>query len=440
MDSEAQALGSEADQLDADIDTTLDSITPPSPAPLSPIPKAQPLMELPTLSALLDNKLDSFLARLLEASQQSNERIGAKLDAMITQMQVFDARLVVVERGVAETNEAVANVRQHVADIKKAVDLSNTSPNGAGAVETIFLDGVAARLESLVLGVEAVKIPVAEPRPIPVAVVEEVQELSAFSDIAARLESLASANSSFNATKVEVNTLDSLASRLETVASTTSQLDGIRQVVESMQARLARMEAFAPAESANADQDESGCESVANRVDLILERQVSIGLQLRDSLSRGRNNNSAELVAQIAELDSKVERLPLIYMDIFSASLQRQTHSLMGIMDDIIKEQTETISAAAASGRRVGLAGFNGVVGGVVGSIPYVPDLGIRKRFSRLTANFGLRRDVAIGVDEEGEETHATELVRGEEESVVDIDFESEYGDGERDTDIEDLC
>ncbi|KAJ3086388.1 hypothetical protein HK100_008712, partial [Physocladia obscura] len=114
-------------------------------------------------------------------------------------------------------------------------------------------------------------------------------------------------------------------------------------------------------------------------------RDALLNTQSTNDILDTQENNHLELLHKVSILESQLEMLPQIYMETFTNSLQRQTSSLMGVMDGIVREQTDALRDAAVTNSK---RAYNGlpdlgiaasVKDHVLPAVQRVPDLGIAK-------------------------------------------------------------
>ncbi|KAJ3122354.1 hypothetical protein HK100_012034, partial [Physocladia obscura] len=87
--------------------------------------------------------------------------------------------------------------------------------------------------------------------------------------------------------------------------------------------------------------------------------------------------NNAQLLAKLALIEQKFELLPQLYIDQVTLSLQKQTKSLLTVIDDIKEQQADAIRVSAHSNKNR-VAGNN--TSSILNSVPNIPNMGIATR------------------------------------------------------------
>ncbi|KAI8622263.1 hypothetical protein BC830DRAFT_1089891 [Chytriomyces sp. MP71] len=152
------------------------------------------------------------------------------------------------------------------------------------------------------------------------------------------------------------------------------KMDRIGDAIRAMNARMENMEKMSTAVIPD---------MVAKGLEQIAAKQKEFDDEVRSSLSViGAATQDADLLTKLHDLESKIESMPQMYIDTVALSLQKQTSSLMSVMDEIVKEQTEaiTVTKAAVQSKR------SSTVRAAVAAVPSIPDMGIASRISKLTS------------------------------------------------------
>ncbi|KAJ3072570.1 hypothetical protein HDU99_002162, partial [Rhizoclosmatium hyalinum] len=197
-------------------------------------------------------------------------------------------------------------------------------------------------------------------------------ELILINSIAARLEALGSTVQSKNEEKAQVEGLEKLAVRLESLSSlpqTTSAASAAtaQQLSPKIDASLSSL----------ADRLAAIEKQTTTTLPALLTKHVD-ELVLKQDIARRRmeqvqEGKEEDLLDRLAGLESKIQGLPNQYRSAFLDSLEKQT----GELSDLIKVQTEQVTAVKKQGYRLSLP--------PIPALPNVPDMGIAKRFSKLT-------------------------------------------------------
>ncbi|KAJ3338787.1 hypothetical protein HDU83_007918 [Entophlyctis luteolus] len=203
-----------------------------------------------------------------------------------------------------------------------------------------------------------------------------------FTSLAHRLEFLAAHTLS------QKTQMSDLAARLESITPTVNSNTDSGAAVLALTDRVASLDAKLDRIAANVPPKQSApTDEIEAKLSLIAQQQVQIQEALKESalppfssILDTQENNHLELLHKMAVIESNLEMLPNMYLDSFSNNLQKQTTSLVGIMDGIVKEQTEAIKEAAViQGKRAySVLPDLGIAATVKDR---VPDLGIAKRF-----------------------------------------------------------
>ncbi|KAJ3289861.1 hypothetical protein HDU79_003711 [Rhizoclosmatium sp. JEL0117] len=376
----------------------------------TPAPKV--ITHAPTFYEVPQEKQDK--SPLPNPSPNPNDATNDFLSQLLKQGETQSSLLATLLTTVSSISYRLENVERKVALVEAKVDAAAVASN---SVQSIALNGIAQRLEGLSA---LISVPTGTTSATTTAAPVDTAPFEAIAD---RLERLSSISHQPQPPPQSQSPDPTLA------------MAHIQTLLETMQSRL---DSIDKSSSTLAEKVPS---PVLERLEQILVHQQLLATQLSatssasptptqpDSLTHA---GTAELLEKLQDLDTKIESLPYIYTHTFTTSLQRQTNSLMGIMDDIIKEQTETIKAVAESGQRsVFGAGTTGEVvleklGGVVSGVTSrVPDMGIKKRFSRLAGGvalpFGLGGGSGKGSPLPGNvETHDDEELAVEEELGAD--------------------
>ncbi|KAJ3067161.1 hypothetical protein HDU98_009623 [Podochytrium sp. JEL0797] len=297
-----------------------------------------PVAETPadaTNEASRPDSLEAMLLRVLQRSLQPQlDRIVDKLDALDARMGAVEGRLVHLVKDRAEPANYASGMQQATATMMQEQLLGLTR-----SVDTLV--AVANKTENV---------------------------------LADAVDNMAWA-------------LDSFQQHQDlhpTSASPTSDesIDRIAEAIKTMNQRMESVEQISS--SIIPDIVSKGLQQIA-------EKQSLLDSELRSSLanlSSGATPTDADLLSKLNELEHKFESLPQLYIDSVTVSLQKQTRSLMDVIDDIKESQTEAMNHVAAdSAKRVS----SSVSPTRAATLPAIPNMGISSRISKL-ATFAKNR------------------------------------------------
>ncbi|KAJ3246938.1 hypothetical protein HDU78_005800 [Chytriomyces hyalinus] len=341
----------------------------------------------------LDSRLNALVARLapIPSQKDSNSAVlAAKVDLMLGKLNAIDSRITAVEASLGNgSKRAVAGnpidaysqgVQQATAEVMQEQVADLTS-------------GVA-KLMALNEKTEAV-------------LADSIDNLVWFLDQAAKRQTQP--------------TSSALPSPVDSEADL--KMDRIGDAIRAMNARMESVEKM----STTVIPD-----MVSKGLAQISIKQKELDDEVRASLTGlsalGVGSQDAELLSKLHDLETKIETMPQMYIDTVALSFQKQTTSLLSVMDDIVKEQTEAITQtkAAVSNKR------SSTVRTAITAVPSIPDMGIASRLSKLTSLALNRRSNPPGEKPVGKQASrlSSEVLSGDEADedmvVVDDDLENE--------------
>ncbi|KAJ3240617.1 hypothetical protein HDU81_003201 [Chytriomyces hyalinus] len=161
---------------------------------------------------------------------------------------------------------------------------------------------------------------------------------------------------------------------------------------------LAASSVAPPTNSSPAIPNNSQFESIARTIDAISDRMniLQENVSALDARTAAPQPKDALVLEKLSDLESQMNSLPSMYMDSFTTSLQKHTSSLLTTFEQVIKEQGETLSAAAVAASDMASSTSTSLkksrMSMSLPSLPIVPDMGIAKRWSKLTGGMSLSR------------------------------------------------
>ncbi|KAJ3397272.1 hypothetical protein CcCBS67573_g03995 [Chytriomyces confervae] len=171
--------------------------------------------------------------------------------------------------------------------------------------------------------------------------------------------------------------------------------------LNSLAVRLEVLAASSAPASANpslAIPNNSQFESIARTIDAISDRMnvLQENVSSLDARTAAPQAKDTLVLEKLSDLESQMNSLPSMYMDSFTTSLQKHTSSLLTTFEQVIKEQGETLSAAALAATDMASSTSTSLkrsrMSMSLPSLPIVPDMGIAKRWSKLTGGMSLSR------------------------------------------------
>ncbi|KAJ3129669.1 hypothetical protein HK100_008477 [Physocladia obscura] len=367
-----------------------------------------------SVSRIVEEQLTQALSRIPLLQQQQSAIVqptaGApnvdKIDLILAKLGDMDSRLQRQERAVSEQVGAVVARFDKLADIieRNQRAVVNAVQSIATAVdEKSFYSADHADTTHTVGGI-----------------LSDEENLLALEDLARRLESVGISADELTISVQELNGLSNLADRLEAVANSTidisiiptNQRDNINNAVvdekvdrifEFLNTRMEKMEHFTHIG-----------DMVANGLREIVDKQTELSEEVRSTLTRGTSPTSSadasdeqlEILAKLNEIEARVGVLPQVYREIMDSSLDKQTQSLVTIIDGKngiaggVKDSESSIGAfltrplstsptpPSAKSKRSSL----------YRALPTVPNMGIASGFSKLAG--GIVKRVAESHDE----------------------------------------
>ncbi|KAJ3245813.1 hypothetical protein HDU78_008545 [Chytriomyces hyalinus] len=300
------------------------------------------------ISRALDTRLNALVARLAPIPSQKDANssvLAAKVDLMLGKLNAIDSRITAVEANLASMNSPVNQTNP--------IDVYSQGVQQATAEvmqeQVADLTAAVEKLMALNEKTEAV-------------LADSIDNLVWFLDQASKRQPPATTN-------------DTLPSPVDSEVDL--KMDRIGDAIQAMNARMESVEKMSTTIIP---------EMVSKGLAQISIKQKELDDEVRSSLTGlsalGAGSQDAELLSKLHDLESKIETMPQMYIDTVALSFQKQTTSLLSVMDDIVKEQTEAITQtkAAVSSKRTS------AVRSAITAVPAIPDMGIASRLSKLTS------------------------------------------------------
>ncbi|KAI9346102.1 hypothetical protein BDR26DRAFT_855863 [Obelidium mucronatum] len=249
------------------------------------------------------------------------------------------------------TNAALAQLTTGIALLHNRLDrveaVVSANVSGASRDDSRTLEQLAERLEAVAARAHA-----------------QSPDIDALNALTARLEHLAVAPSQNSVHALTVQTSGAVIN-LEPLSNAISSLSTRLASIEASTAKIPRI--------------------VSKQVDELMQKQEA----WRRRVEAQSINQDDELFDRLDTLESKISSLPTLYRNTFLDSLEKQTESLTGL----IKAQAESAAASASSAKDAvdnvkQRSLFRNSLPPIpsLPSLPSVPDMGIAKRFSKLSA------------------------------------------------------
>ncbi|KAJ3225623.1 hypothetical protein HDU81_007764 [Chytriomyces hyalinus] len=296
----------------------------------------------------LDTRLNALVARLAPIPSQKDHNssvLAAKVDLMLGKLNAIDSRITAVEANLTSIN----------APLNQSNPIDVYSQGVQQATAEVMQEQVAdltAAVEKLMALNEKTEAVLAD----------SIDNLVWFLDQASKRQPPATTN-------------DTLPSPVDSEVDL--KMDRISDAIQAMNARMESVEKMSTTIIP---------EMVSKGLAQISIKQRELDDEVRSSLTGlsalGVGSQDAELLSKLHDLESKIETMPQLYIDTVALSFQKQTTSLLSVMDDIVKEQTEAITQtkAAVSSKRTS------AVRSAIPAVPVIPDMGIASRLSKLTS------------------------------------------------------
>ncbi|KAI9346145.1 hypothetical protein BDR26DRAFT_855920 [Obelidium mucronatum] len=155
-----------------------------------------------------------------------------------------------------------------------------------------------------------------------------------------------------------------------TPSSNEESIDRISEAIKLMNERMASVERISTTLIP---------EIVSKGLEQIAAKQSELDQEVRASLATVQSSTQdADVLAKLNDLENKFTVLPQMYIDTVTVSLQRQTKSLMTVIDDLKEHEKEAINNARPT------ATPSSVNNRVSQAMPVIPDMGIKSRISKL--------------------------------------------------------
>ncbi|KAJ3104711.1 hypothetical protein HK100_004016 [Physocladia obscura] len=368
-----------------------------APTPESPGPETADVdAKMDKLAAQLDGNSNSSLAHLI------GEAVGVALDGLesrlFARLDNLDSRLGAVEAHVSSiasiSNASGANT---ASGGNYASGLSHAAAQAtqeqlvrlSGAVETLVtvarksenvladaVDNMSWALEQFA-ATQVQPQPQVQPAAIDTAAIDnDPAANTTASDTAETLNNdarpLSISSSGSSSTALDSPVLDrlndaiaSMNARMESVESLSKSL--VKDIVDKVSVRHHELE-----------QDvQSVLKAISESRDLDAARDQESRDADKPTATIAPQENNAQLLAKLALIEQKFELLPQLYIDQVTLSLQKQTKSLLTVIDDIKVQQADAIRASAHSNKnRVAVNNTSSILN----SVPNIPNMGIATR------------------------------------------------------------
>ncbi|KAJ3011634.1 UNVERIFIED_CONTAM: hypothetical protein HDU68_001593 [Siphonaria sp. JEL0065] len=151
-----------------------------------------------------------------------------------------------------------------------------------------------------------------------------------------------------------------------TPSTSEESMDRISEAIKAMNERMASVEKISTTLIP---------EIVSKGLEQIAAKQTELDQEMRASLASVQSGTQdTELLAKLNDLETKFTTLPQMYIDTVTVSLQKQTKSLLNVIDDIKEHEKEAMNNArpVSSNNRASQA------------IPTIPNMGIASRIAKL--------------------------------------------------------
>ncbi|KAJ3011553.1 UNVERIFIED_CONTAM: hypothetical protein HDU68_001630 [Siphonaria sp. JEL0065] len=170
--------------------------------------------------------------------------------------------------------------------------------------------------------------------------INEADDIAALEELARRLENVGISAEGLTASVKEVGALNDLADRLEAVAASSAEIS-LRSAASQQKQEDTKIDGILEALNARMDKMEhlsTISDIVSNGLKQIVTKQNELDADVRSSLARFPPNTPAtrpdeEVVSKLNELEARIDVLPQVYREVIDFSLDRQTNSLVAILD-----------------------------------------------------------------------------------------------------------
>ncbi|KAJ3201734.1 hypothetical protein HDU82_007898 [Entophlyctis luteolus] len=331
------------------------------------------------MTSVIEKQMAELFAKNASAFKTSLEKSN-KLDVVLAKLTDIDTRISKVEAAQASRN----------AEVQRFVDTLAGKVDGLGLRidenNRNILDSIHNSARSSAMGFTESSF--------------DDESLTALDALARRLEAVGNTAGGMATSIGEAKSLASLAQRLEAIAS--SPMGGDKASLASKDSGTEKLDAIVSALNQRMEKMEHLAtinESVSSGIRQIIEKQAELNQDWRSASalsmtaehgwsSTSRMSDNSEILAKLAELETRVNAMPQIYKTVVESSVQRQTVALTALMDKRNSGASDNTRSFSSSPTPAKKSVYRL-------SVPTVPNMGISSGLSKLSG--ALRNRMSSG-------------------------------------------